>query len=74
MVDKGFLVDNLVPVKVYWPASSSKSDQTSAHDVTETQPIAPGTVHVEKLFRRAHENRLFDTNITLSISGSINQL
>uniref|UniRef100_A0A8C6VRU2 THAP-type domain-containing protein n=1 Tax=Nothobranchius furzeri TaxID=105023 RepID=A0A8C6VRU2_NOTFU len=56
MVDKGFLIDELVPGKVHRPAFLSNP------------------FHVERLIRRVKENKLFDTVIPLSISGSINQM
>ncbi|XP_074517129.1 uncharacterized protein LOC141783628 isoform X1 [Sebastes fasciatus] len=70
MVDKDFLVDDLVPGKVHRPAFLSKGNQTSAHDGLETRL----RVHVERLTRRVKENKLFDTEIPSSISGSITQL
>lgn len=74
MVDKGFRVDNLVPGKLHRPAFRSNKEQMAAHDVLETQSIARLRVHVERLIRRVKENKLFDTVIPLSISGSISQL
>ena len=73
-VDKGFLVDDLVPGKVHWPALLSKGNQMSAHNVLETQSIACVRVHVERLIGRVKENQMFDSEIPLSISGNINQL
>lgn len=74
MVDKGFLVDDCVPCKVYRPAYLSKREQMSADEVRETQSIARLRVHVERLIRRVKQHKLFDTVIPLSITGSINQL
>ncbi|XP_023805937.1 uncharacterized protein LOC111946626 [Oryzias latipes] len=74
MVDKGFRVENLVPGKLHRPAFRSINNQMAAQDVLETQSIARLRVHVERLIRRVKENKLFDTVIPLSISGSINQL
>ncbi|XP_016359498.1 uncharacterized protein LOC107701872 isoform X1 [Sinocyclocheilus anshuiensis] len=74
MVDKGFLVDDCVPCKVYRPAYLSKREQMSADEVKETQSIARLRVHVERLIRRVKQHKLFDTVIPLSITGSINQL
>lgn len=48
--------------------------QMAAQDVLETQSIARLRVHVERLIRQVKENKLFDTVIHLSISGSISQL
>ncbi|XP_052464697.1 uncharacterized protein LOC128021486 [Carassius gibelio] len=74
MVDKGFLVDDLVPCKVYRPAYRSKNSQMSRQDVQQTQSIARLRVHVERCIWRVKENKLFDKPIPLSICGSIDQL
>uniref|UniRef100_A0A8C6T736 THAP-type domain-containing protein n=1 Tax=Neogobius melanostomus TaxID=47308 RepID=A0A8C6T736_9GOBI len=74
MVDKGFLVDNLVPGTVHRPAFLSKRTQMLEVDVLKTQSIARLRVHVERMIRRVKENKLFDSIIPLSISGSINQI
>ena len=74
MVDKGFLIDNLVPCKIHRPAFLTKGTQMSVGEVRHTQSVARLRVHVERLIRRVKEHKLFDTVIPLSISGSINQL
>ncbi|XP_016112059.1 uncharacterized protein [Sinocyclocheilus grahami] len=74
MVDKGFLIDNLVPCKIHRPAFVTKGTQMSAGEVIHTQSVARLRVHVERLIRRVKEHKLFDAVIPLSISGSINQL
>uniref|UniRef100_A0A3P9LTM5 THAP-type domain-containing protein n=1 Tax=Oryzias latipes TaxID=8090 RepID=A0A3P9LTM5_ORYLA len=51
MVDRGFLVDDLVPCKIYRPAFLSGRSQMSACEVRETQAIARLRVHVERLIR-----------------------
>ena len=70
MVDKGFLVDDLVPGTVHRPAFVTQRAQMPEEDVLQTQSIARLRVHVERLIRRVKENKLFDTTIT----GSINQI
>ena len=74
MVDKGFLVDDLVPGTVHRPAFVTQRAQMPEEDVLQTQSIARLRVHVERLIRRVKENKLFDTTIPLSITGSINQI
>ncbi|XP_063734613.1 uncharacterized protein LOC134861367 [Eleginops maclovinus] len=74
MVDKGFRVDDLVPCKVYRPAFLSKNKQMSRENVRQTQSIARLRVHVERCIRRVKENKLFDTEIPLSVCGNIEQL
>ncbi|XP_062383849.1 uncharacterized protein LOC134081999 [Sardina pilchardus] len=74
MVDKGFLIDRLVPCKIHRPVFLTKGKQMSVDEVTHTQSVARLRVHVERLIRRVKEHKLFDTVIPMSISGSINQL
>uniref|UniRef100_A0A0E9WU51 DDE Tnp4 domain-containing protein n=1 Tax=Anguilla anguilla TaxID=7936 RepID=A0A0E9WU51_ANGAN len=74
MVDKGFLVDTLVPCKVYRPAFLSKNIQMCLEDVQQTQSVARLRVHVERCIRRVKENKLFDKVIPLPVCGSIDQL
>lgn len=74
MVDKGFLIDSLVPCKIHRPVFLTNGKQMSADEVAHTQSVARLRVHVERLIRRVKEHKLFDTVIPLSISGSINQL
>ena len=74
MVDKAFVVDNLVPCKVYRPAFLSNKQQMSRESVRQTQSIACLRVHVERCIRRVKENKLFDKDIPLSICGNIDEL
>ena len=74
MVDKGFVVDNLAPCKVYRPAFLSNKRQMSREDVIQTQSIARLRVHVERCIRRVKENKLFDKDIPLSTCGNIDEL
>lgn len=74
MVDKGFLVEDLVPCKVYIPAFLKKQLQLSGAAVRKTQSIARLRVHVERVIRRVKEHKLFSTVIPMSLTGNINQL
>ncbi|XP_049436072.1 uncharacterized protein LOC125891117 isoform X1 [Epinephelus fuscoguttatus] len=74
MVDKGFLIENVAPCKVYRPAFCSRNAKMSREDVIKTQSIAHLRVHVERCIRRLKENKLFDTSIQLSVCGSIEEL
>ncbi|KAK0153993.1 hypothetical protein N1851_003927 [Merluccius polli] len=67
MVDKGFLVDNLVVGKVYRPAFLVKNTQMAKEDVQRTQSIARLRVHVERCIRRIKENKLFEKVIPVHI-------
>ncbi len=73
LVDKGFLVDDLVPGTVPRPAFLSKRTQMSEEDVLKTvHRLFEGAC--QKIIRRVKENKLFDTTLPLYIAGSINQL
>lgn len=74
MVDKSFLIDDLVPCSIHRPAFVAKGRQMSAGEVRHTQTVARLRVHVERLIRQVKEHKLFDAVIPLSISGNINQL
>ncbi|RXN38368.1 hypothetical protein ROHU_001174 [Labeo rohita] len=74
MVDKGFLVEDIVPCRVHIPAFLKKKTQLSGPEVRKTQSIARLRVHVERIIRRVKEHKLFSTVIPLSLTGSINQL
>ena len=74
MVDRGFLIDDIVPCKVYRPAFLAGRSQMSAVEVGETQAIAHLRVHVERLIRQVKEHKFFDSEIPLRLFGSINQL
>ncbi len=74
MVDKGFLIEDLVPCKAYRPPFLGKKSQLSHDEVLLTQDIAHLRIHLERRIRRIKENKLFDTVIPLSIIGSVNQL
>ena len=56
MVDKGFLVDDLVPGIVHCPAFVTQRGQMPEEDVLQTQSIARLRVHVERMIRRVKEN------------------
>ncbi|XP_049334167.1 uncharacterized protein LOC125801452 [Astyanax mexicanus] len=60
MVDRGFLVGDFVPCKIYRPPFLSGRSQMPVGGVTETQAIARLRVHVERL--------------PLRLFGNINQL
>ncbi|KAK7879853.1 hypothetical protein WMY93_033478 [Mugilogobius chulae] len=64
MVDKGFLLEDLVPYKVYIPAFLHKKSQLSGAEVRKTQSTARLRVH----------KKGEGTQISLSLTGSINQL
>lgn len=79
MVDKGFLIQDLLQCKkatVTIPPflSKTKSMQFSTKQVSETQQIARLRIHVERAIRRVKEYQIFDKVLPLSLAGSINQI
>jgi hypothetical protein len=72
MADKGFLIDDCVPGKVYCPPFLSKQSQMPAAQVHPTQEIAHLIVHIERLIGRIKLNKLFQSEIPMSRVGSIN--
>lgn len=77
VVDKGFLVEDLVPCKVCIPAflkKKKKKKQLSGADVKKTQSIARLRVHVERVIRKVKKHKLFNMEIPLSLTGCIYQL
>lgn len=72
MVDKGFLVDKLVPGKSIAQLFCPSKLKCQRWMSLEPSPFARFRVYVERFIRRVKENKLFDTVIPLSISGSMN--
>lgn len=68
MVNKDFSIDDLVPGQVY----HFESGKNHTSNVSKSQ--AALRVHVEKLSSIVRENKVFNTCIPSSLSGSINQL
>lgn len=74
MVHEDFLVDNCAQCKVHRPACLWKREHVLSDEVREKQSVARLRVHIERIMDRVKQNRLFDTVIPLSITGSINEL
>ncbi|XP_047442323.1 uncharacterized protein LOC125008950 [Mugil cephalus] len=75
MVNRGFVVDDLVPCKVYRrPLLSDRSQVPGACEVRETETIARLRVHVEHLLGKVKGHKFFDTEIPLQLFGNVNQL
>uniref|UniRef100_A0A672JYG5 THAP-type domain-containing protein n=1 Tax=Sinocyclocheilus grahami TaxID=75366 RepID=A0A672JYG5_SINGR len=68
MVDKGFLIDNLVPCTIHRPAFVTKGTQMSAGELRHTQSVARLRVHVERLIWRVKEHKLFDACHVFSLT------
>ena len=77
MADKGFDIEDLLrskQVSLNLPPFLQSQTQFSAQDVLQTKTIAKVRIHVERAIRRIKEFHLFDSDISLSILGSVNQL
>nr|XP_004551688.1 uncharacterized protein LOC101480193 isoform X1 [Maylandia zebra] len=74
VVDEGFLMSDCVDWKVYCPAFLSQNSQMLAHSGFQRQEIERLSAHVESVIRRVKENKLLDSVIPLSISGSIKEI
>lgn len=74
MVDRGFLIDNVVPCKVYRPAFLSGREQMPENEMVKSQEIAQLRVHVERVIRRLKEHQFFHYDIPLNMFGNVNQL
>ncbi|XP_077390154.1 uncharacterized protein LOC144026910 isoform X2 [Festucalex cinctus] len=65
MVDKDFIIDDILPCRIYRPAFLFEKSQTSASDLR---------VHVERSIRRVKERKLFESEFPIHLFGSINQI
>jgi len=77
MADKGFNIDDLLcskGVELNLPPYLLNHAQLSPEEVIETKAIAKVRIHVERAIRRIKEFHLFDTEIPLSLLGTVNQL
>ena len=77
MADKGFNIEDMLlkrQVLLNIPPFRRGQGQIPDQDVLETKTIAKLRVHVERLIGRVKQYHLFDSDIPLSIAGSINQL
>jgi len=77
MADKGFLIaDLLSPLNcsLVMPHFLSQKKQFSHFEAQQNKIVSHLRVHVERANRRFKEYHLFDSPISLSLSGSVNQL
>ena len=77
MADKGFNIDDLLcskGVELNLPPYLLNHAQLSREEVIEAKAIAKVRIHVERAIRRIKEFHLFDTEIPLSLLGTVNQL
>ena len=77
MADKGFDIEDLLRkknVSLNLPPFLESRSQFSAAEVQQTKMIAKVRIHVERAIRRIKEYHIFDSDVPLSMLGSINQL
>ena len=74
MADKGFLIDDCIPGKLYRPPFLSKQSQMPAAHVNKTQEIAHLRDHDEGVIGRIKLCQLFQSDVPVSLMGSINAL
>ena len=77
MADKGFNIENILHgkgVSLTIPPFLQKKQQFSADEVKETKTIAKLRIHVERAIRRIKEFHFFDSDVQLSMLGTVNQL
>ena len=77
MADKGFTLRKILAergVTLNIPEFLSSKRQFTISEIEHSEQVAKLKIHIEKMNRRIKENHLFDTQIPLSLAGSINQL
>ena len=77
MADKGFTIEeDLKPlgVSLNIPSFLDGRDQLEEEEVIESQAIASVRIHVERLMSRVKKFKMVQTEIPLSMHGSINQV
>ena len=70
MADKGFTIEDLLPVGV----SLNSSAQMPAADVVKTQEIASLRIHVERAINKINNFRIWESVIPLSLIDLPNQM
>ncbi|KAK6173840.1 hypothetical protein SNE40_017236 [Patella caerulea] len=77
MIDKGFLIQDLLTTKgakIVIPPFLRQRDQFTKELVKETKEIARLRIHVERAIRCCKEYHIFDSVIPLTTTGSIDQI
>ena len=77
MADKGFNIDDLLRskgVQLNLPPYLLNHAQLSPEEDKETKTIAKIRIHVERAIRRIKEFHLFDSEIPMSLLGTVNQM
>lgn len=77
MADKGFVLKKDLEkrqVGLNIPPFLRQNAQFDSSEIQETETIARLRIHVERIMKRIKENRIFATNMPLSLVGSVNQI
>ena len=77
MADKGFNIDDILRskgVQLNLPPYLLNHAQFSPEEAKETKTIAKIRIHVERAIRRIKEFHLFDSEIPMSLLGTVNQM
>ena len=77
MADRGFTIEeDLKPlgVSLNIPAFLDGRDQLEEEEVAESQAIASVRIHVERLMSQVNKFKIVQTEIPLSMHGSIDQV
>lgn len=76
MADKGFTVDDLLPlgVKLNLPPFLGSSSQMLPEDVVRTQEIASLRIHIEHAINKIKNFHIWDKVISLHQFGLVNQM
>ena len=77
MADKGFIIRELLEAKdcnLIIPPFLNCEEQFAEEETEQTKQIAMLRIHVERAIRRVKEYHIFDSPISMSLSGSINQI
>ena len=77
MADTGFISRDLLAVKecnLIIPPFLNYEDQFAEEETEQTKLIAMVRIHGERAKRKVKEYHIFDSPISMSLSGSINQI
>ncbi|XP_031567089.1 uncharacterized protein LOC116302036 [Actinia tenebrosa] len=76
MADKGFTIDDLLPLGVTTniPPFLGDNAQMSGNDVINTQQIASVRIHIERAINKIKNFHVWDSVVPLSLFGVVNQM
>ena len=76
MVDKGFTIDDLLPLGVTLniPPFLGSDSQMAADDVVKTQEIASLRIYIERAINKIKNFHVWDGVVPLSLIGVVNQI